>query len=33
MMWQLHENFQHPLNCVITGFSREEAENFALLGY
>jgi len=32
-MWPLRENFQHPVHCVITGFRREVAENFALHGY
>ena len=25
--------FKHPIHCVITGFRREEADNFDLLGY
>jgi hypothetical protein len=32
-MWPISENFQHPVHCVITGFRREVAEDFALLSY
>jgi hypothetical protein len=32
-MWSLSDNFQHPVQCVITGFPREVAEDFALLRY
>ena len=32
-MWTLREYFQHPVHCVITGFRREVAENFAFLDY
>ena len=32
-MWPLSEIFQRLVHCVITGFRREVADDFALLGY